>query len=140
MSALKRIAMMSLLSGLPATVAFADGPPKLDVTTTCNGATQLTGRDKQACLQDERAGQSTLAKNWSKYRADDKTRCGAIVRIGGVPSYVELLSCLETMQDAKDFRKGDALIVETDQSESLISRPPTGAPEKLPQTNEPPPP
>jgi hypothetical protein len=90
MSVIQKIAMTLLLSGLQVTVAFG-GPPKLDVTTTCNAASQLAGRDKQSCLEDERAGQNTLARNWSKYPSDDKSRCVGIVQTGGVPSYVESL-------------------------------------------------
>jgi hypothetical protein len=121
MSVIQKIAMTLLLAGPQVTVAFADGPPKLDVTTTCNGASQLVGRDKQSCLEDERAGQNTLARNWSKYPPDDKSRCVGIVQTGGVPSYVELLSCLETMRDAKGGPEGDGLMVETDQSEPSAS-------------------
>jgi hypothetical protein len=122
MSGVQRIARASLLFGLKVTAAFADGPPKLDVTRTCNGAAQATGRAKESCLEDEQVGQSTLARNWSKYRADNKTRCLAIVRIGGVPSYVELLSCLEALRGAKGVRDGDGIIVEADQSKQLLAR------------------
>src|SRR6266436_5959764 len=69
MSALNRIAVASLSLGLQVTAAVADDPPKLDVTTTCNAAAQFSiviGRDKEACLDDERTAESTLAQNWSK--------------------------------------------------------------------------
>jgi hypothetical protein len=110
MSALNKIAVASLLLGLQVTAAVADNPPKLDVTTTCNAAAQFSiviGRDTEACLDDERAAESTLAQNWSKYNADDKTQCVGTVRTGGPGSYVELLSCLEVMRDAKELREGD---------------------------------
>jgi hypothetical protein len=122
MSAPKRIAVASLLFALQVAPAFADGPPKLDVTATCNGAAQLAGRDKKACLDDERGAERTVAQNWSKYNADDRVRCVRTVNAGGAASYVELLSCLETMRDAKGFREGDSLLVETDQSEQLAPR------------------
>jgi hypothetical protein len=38
MSALEKIAVASLLFAMLPARAFADGPPKLEVTTTCNGA------------------------------------------------------------------------------------------------------
>ena len=66
-------------------------------------------RDKDACLEDERTAESTLAQNWSKYNADDKTQCVGTVKTGGPASYVELLFCLEIMRDAKEFRDGDSL-------------------------------
>lgn len=107
-----KIAVVVLLLGLPAAVARADGPPKLDVSASCNAAARgaiSVGRDKESCLADERAAEQTLIQNWSKYRADDKTQCIGNVRTGGPASFVELLSCLEIMRDAKDIREADQL-------------------------------
>jgi hypothetical protein len=123
MSAFKTIAVASLFFGLQAVAAFAAGPPALDVTRTCGGAAQLAGRGKQACLEEERAARSTLAQNWSGYKADDRSRCVAIVQIGSVASYVELLACLQTKRDAKGFREGDSILIESDQSEPLTPPP-----------------
>ena len=92
--------------------AVADDPPKLDVTTTCAAAAQYsisTGRDKEACLDDESTAQATLVQNWSKYKADDKNQCVGTVKTGGPPSYVELLSCIEILRNAKQIREGDPL-------------------------------
>jgi hypothetical protein len=145
MSAVQRIALASLLFGLQVADAFADGPPKLDVTTTCNGAIRFAGREIQACLGDERAAQSTIANNWSKYRANDKSLCVGLQYTGRAPSYIELLSCLETRRNAKDSREDDsreidAIMVETDQSKQLTSRPTKYGEDGLPLTEEPPPP
>jgi hypothetical protein len=140
MSAVQRIAFASLLFGFQVAAVFADGPPKLNVTKTCNGAAQATGRAKEACLESEQGGQSILARKWSKYRADDKARCIALVQTGGVPSYVELLSCLDALQDAKGVRDGDGIMVEADQSKQPNSRPVERGPDGLPLTEEPPPP
>jgi hypothetical protein len=90
--------------------AVADDLPMLDVTTTCAAAAQYsisTGRDKGACLGDESTAQATLVQNWSKYNADDKNQCVGTVQTGGPPSYVELLSCIEILRDAKQIREGD---------------------------------
>ena len=111
MSVFKAIAAACLLFGLPVATAFADNPPKLDVTTTCNGAVQfalLAGRDRQACLEDERAAESNLSQDWSKYNPADKAQCIGTVKTGGAASYVELLSCLEVMRDAKEFRESES--------------------------------
>jgi hypothetical protein len=109
---LNRVAIAVLLLGLQVAVAVADDPPKLNVTTSCDAAAKysvVAGRDNESCLGDEREAQSTLAKNWSKYIAADKTQCVGTVTTGGPPSYVELLSCLEVMRDAKNIREGNAL-------------------------------
>jgi len=95
------------------TSAVADEPPKLDVTTPCNAAPQfalLAGRDKDACSNDERTAETTLTENWSKYSAGDKSQCVGTVKTGGPSSYVELLSCIEVLQDAKRIREGDPLM------------------------------
>ena len=109
-SALNRIAVACLLLVLDAAVAAADDPPKLDVNMTCAAAAQYSisaGRDKEACLEDEHTAAGTLVQNWSKYNAADKTQCIGNVTSGGPASYVELLSCLEIMRDAKSIREGD---------------------------------
>ena len=107
-----KIAVAVLLLGLPAAIARADSPPKLNVTPSCNAAARgaiSVGRDKEACLADERTAEDSLTQNWSKYNAADKTQCIGNVKTGGPPSYVELLSCLEIMRDAKTIREGDLL-------------------------------
>jgi hypothetical protein len=73
----------------------------------------ILGRDKKACLGDETAAQDTLRQNWSKYAAADKSECIGMVTTGGPASYVELLSCVEILRDARNIRNGDPL--ETDQ-------------------------
>ena len=107
-----RIALVALSLGLQTAVAFADAPPVLDVTPSCNAAARgaiSAGRDREACLSDERAAQNELAKNWSKFNGADKTQCIGNVKTGGPASYVELLSCLEIMRDSKAIRDNDLL-------------------------------
>src|SRR5262245_46042843 len=104
-----KIATAALLLGLPTAAAFADSPPKLDVTASCTAAPRgalSVGRERESCPSDERAAQDTLTKGWSDFDAADKVQCIGNVRTGGPASYVELLSCLEVMRDAKKFREG----------------------------------
>jgi hypothetical protein len=117
-----RIAALVLLLELSATAALAEGPPKLDVSPSCNAAYRgaiSAARDKESCLADERAAEQTLNQSWSKYNADDKTQCIGNVKTGGPASYVELLSCLEIMRDAKQIREADQV--------APADRPPTAA-------------
>ena len=100
-------------AGLTAAIALADSPPKLNVAPSCDAAARgaiSAGRDKEACLVDERTAEGVLAQNWSKYNAADKTQCVGNVKTGGPASYVELLSCLEIMRDAKAIRESDPLM------------------------------
>jgi hypothetical protein len=69
----------------------------------------VLGRDKKACLADETTAQDTLKQNWSKYAAADKSECIGMVTTGGPASYVELLSCVEILRDARNIRNADAL-------------------------------
>jgi hypothetical protein len=119
-----KIAVAVLLLALPAAIARADSPPKLDVAPSCEAAARgaiSAGRDKDACLNDEQTAESVLAQNWSKYNAADKTQCVGNVKTGGPASYVELLSCLEIMRDAKTIRAGEPLTT-TDQPSGLMRR------------------
>jgi Protein of unknown function (DUF3551) len=110
------------------TTTVADEPPKLDVTTPCNETARfalLAGRDKDVCVNDELTAQTTLAQNWSKYSADDKSQCVGTVTTGGPSSYVELLSCIELLQDAKKIHEGDPLM--------RSDRPVEAAPQSIPR-------
>jgi hypothetical protein len=97
-------------------------PPTLQVGTSCEAAGRgaiVLGRNKEACLADETTAQDTLKQNWSKYVASDKSDCVSMVTTGGPASYVELLSCVEILRDARNIRNADAL--ESD-NESVSSR------------------
>ena len=91
--------------------ASAGGPPPLNVGPSCDAASRgavILGRDKKACLADETTAQDTLRQNWSKYAAADKSECIGMVTTGGPASYVELLSCVEILRDARNIRNTDA--------------------------------
>jgi hypothetical protein len=107
-----RIALIATALGAQTALALADSPPRLDVGPSCDAAARgaiVMGRDKAACMGDENAALDVLKQNWVKYNAADKTQCVGNVKTGGPASYVELLSCLEIMRDAKAIREGDPL-------------------------------
>jgi hypothetical protein len=93
-------------------LAAADGVPKLNVAPSCEAAgagSVVAGRNKGACMGDEQVARDDLVKTWSTYSAADKTLCVGMNRTGGPSSYVELLSCLNIIKDAKAIRKTMAL-------------------------------
>jgi hypothetical protein len=95
-------------------IAAPDGPPNLKLGQSCEAAARgaiVAGRDKEACMVDERTARDQIAKNWLQFAAADKTDCVGMNRTGGPASYVELLTCLEIMRDAKNIRK-DMLLAE----------------------------
>jgi hypothetical protein len=105
------IVFLIVLVGCCIGAAAADNVPKLNVGPSCEAAARgavAAGRDKEACLGDERQAQEQATKNWSQYRSADKEECVGMINKGGPASYVELLSCLEIMRDAKNIQK-DAL-------------------------------
>jgi hypothetical protein len=82
----------------------ASSVPKLDAGPSCKAAAAasvVAGRDVEACLGDENQAKEQLTKNWSQYRDADKQQCVELSQKGGPPSYVELLTCLEVMRDAR---------------------------------------
>jgi hypothetical protein len=86
------------------------GPPTLQVGPSCEAAGRggvVLGRNKEACLADETDAQNTLKQSWSKYPATDKTICSGMTTSGGPASYVELVSCLEILRDAKSIEATD---------------------------------
>jgi hypothetical protein len=88
------------------------GPPTLQIGPSCEAAGRggvVLGRNKEACLADETDAQNTLKQNWSKYPATDKTICSGMTTSGGPASYVELVSCLEILRDAKSIEATDPL-------------------------------
>jgi len=94
----------------------------LRVESSCEAAGRgavVLGRNKEACLADETTAQDTLKQNWSKYSAADKTQCVGMTKNGGPASYVELLSCLEIMRDARNIRNADPVEADND---SISSR------------------
>ena len=93
-----RIAVVTLSLGQQVGLAVADGPPKLNVAPSCDGATRSSiniGRDNEACMGDERDARNLLTKNWSQYSRAHKTQCVDMAR-GGPSSYIELISCLDS--------------------------------------------
>jgi hypothetical protein len=110
MSLFARIAVLAVLLGAQTAIALADNPPTLNVGPSCDAAARgaiVIGRDKEACMGDENAALDVLKKNWTQYNSSDKVQCVGNVRQGGPASYVELLSCLEIMRDAKTIRETD---------------------------------
>jgi hypothetical protein len=91
-------------------IAWAGGPPELDVRLSCRAADRVSvsvagaGKalsDMQSCLDDERTAREALFRNWASFSPVDRTLCTGMNRTGGPPSYVELLTCLEVLHDAR---------------------------------------
>lgn len=88
-------------------VMAAESVPNFDIKRTCRPAAAaiLPGRDSPGCQRDEQDARSKLNNGWSQYSGEDRSRCAGFVQVGGAPSYVELLTCLEMAKQAKELRE-----------------------------------
>jgi hypothetical protein len=98
------LAILILFTAPPAR-AFADGVPKLNVTPSCRAITESPGLDADfnSCLQSENKARDQLEKEWNSFVASDRALCRRTATMGGVPSYTELLTCLEMARDARNL-------------------------------------
>jgi hypothetical protein len=87
-------------------VAAADTIPNLNLEPTCRAARSagvFLERTKDACLRSEHKARDQLRDQWAQFHAADRARCRASTSAGGIPSYVELLTCLEISKLARDL-------------------------------------
>lgn len=90
--------------------ALAQGIPNLNVDPVCHGIAQQSGAPSEKggpdlafsqCVKSEQAMRQKLAKEWTTFIARERTAC-----IGGetsamLPSYTDLVTCLEMARDAR---------------------------------------
>jgi hypothetical protein len=78
------------------TVFASGGLPEFKIKS-CRQAEESgsASRDAQACFRDEQTAKDTLRENWKTYDSDQKNHCQQLMKAGGMPSYVELLTCVE---------------------------------------------
>jgi hypothetical protein len=67
--------------------------PRYDVARTC-GAKGSSGSN--ACEHDENTAKTQVTGQWRRFSVAARSNCQQAVTTGGHPSYVELLSCLQT--------------------------------------------
>ena len=92
------ISMIILSSQLVVTVA--DGVPRFDINKSCKldvAATAGLAVDQSVknCIRDEQQARQQLGRQWSKFPAANRVSCVSQESIGGTPSYVSLLTCLQ---------------------------------------------
>ena len=81
-------------------VAVADRVPVFDVSRSCKldvAATTGLSIDQSLknCVNDENRARQQLVSQWSKFSALSRSQCLPLESIGGTPSYVSLLTCLQ---------------------------------------------
>lgn len=101
-----RVFVALVLAVAPALAA--DEVPRLDMKPGCRTAADSAAtvkRDYDSCLKSEESARDKLKASWKKFPAEDRSRCTGMTKMGGPPSYVELLTCLEMARDARQIRK-----------------------------------
>ena len=95
------LALVLVLAG--GTAALADrgragGIPQLDYAKTCRETPPVAMDRKQqlqSCLNDEKQAKLDLPAQWQRSKAEWRSSCLRQTTLGGLASYVELLTCLE---------------------------------------------
>ena len=106
------IALAAKLAGSVFTVA--DDFPKFNPEPGCRAASAINqsmdlavSQDFKACMADEDSAKEELQKSWSKYSVADKRRCVGQTDVGGMPSYVEVVECLQVTVNVGNPSSGD---------------------------------
>lgn len=94
----------------------ANDVPNFDVKPSCTAATRAANdlnkagdnlrpgdRSSDNCVQDEMNAKSKLGDEWEHYNVSQRQRCTRLATLGGLPSYVELLTCLEMAKEAANI-------------------------------------
>jgi hypothetical protein len=92
-----------LLTVAHLTLVSADHVPALNIAPTCRATAAAAfgqAQDTDFCPRDERRARDRLEHSWDDYTARQRARCTSLARMGGAPSYVELLTCLEIAKAA----------------------------------------
>ena len=88
-----------LFASLPF-IIVADGVPKFDIARECRSEAG-SKRVLEKCIEDESAAREELQLLWIQSTAADQNSCVGETSMGGTPSYVELLTCLEMARNVK---------------------------------------
>jgi hypothetical protein len=91
---------------VPSAEAAAGSVPTFDTRPACADAaadispTRTAGR----CQESEQQARDSLTTQWGSFSKTDEANCAAETQIGGFPSYVQLLTCLEMARDARTLK------------------------------------
>jgi hypothetical protein len=77
----------------PFFIGVADKAPRFNLNATCGGS--------DGCVKSETAAHDDLAKQWAQFPAADRARCVRLTTVSKMPSYVQVITCLEMARDAR---------------------------------------
>jgi hypothetical protein len=104
------IPVMALAVVSQLVVTIADDVPRFNLEPVCHGIARQGGLDLEpnqsvrqdfnSCMKSEMAIRDQLVEQWSTFKASDKSNCIGETNAGGMPSYTDLLTCLQMARDA----------------------------------------
>src|SRR5437764_1938975 len=99
--AFSRSALAAVMAAAFVTAAHAAEVPKLDVSSTCRplGGDKSLQINTDRCFKSEQEARDQLARGWADFPAADRTLCTQTATMGGMASYVALITCLEMKRD-----------------------------------------
>lgn len=97
--------MPQVLHALAVTLTFlvADqGPPSFDIDRICKRAQAAADSDatRAGCRQSEESALTELKGKWTRTPEPIRASCHGQTMIGGQPSYVDLIECINLMVSA----------------------------------------
>lgn len=87
----------------------ANRVPEFNIEPSCLAAAEAAvtpNRDAKVCKREELTARGKLNNEWGQFTPTQKTHCMSLSTLGGSPSYVELLTCLELAKAAKSLPRG----------------------------------
>jgi hypothetical protein len=87
-------------------VLAADRVPDLNIEPSCHAAATsaaVLNRNEDTCKRDETDARGKLNQEWGQFTPTQRERCVSLSTLGGSPSYVELLTCLEMAKAAANL-------------------------------------
>ncbi len=98
-----RPSILTLMLLLASPALAATEVPRLDIQKTCRNEAKQDLIDQsttKTCLSEETDARAQLEKEWGNFNASYRSFCLQEVNVGGDPSYVEMLMCLQMKRDA----------------------------------------
>jgi hypothetical protein len=88
-------------------IAVADRVPNINLKETCRNAATVSGtltqRDINICMEDEQGAHDEIARGWAQFSGTARAQC-VHASTDYLPSYIEVLTCLEMARDVKRWR------------------------------------
>jgi hypothetical protein len=89
--------------------------PRFNLDPVCRSIAQQGGLDLEpnksvrqdfnSCVKSEMAIRDQLVEQWSTFKISDKSNCIGETNAGGMPSYTDLLTCLQMASDVNKIGK-----------------------------------